>query len=517
LIVELLSIAAIFAGGCLFVRSAGLTGWAVPAFGLLAGICVQLAVGSVQVVTGLPTWPALTLALTAGLPALWWLVRWRRGHDVSLPLPYAVLSLALLAGAVTLLRATNMVKWHIDSYTYLMTSSMLANGTYHEAITPVQATKRLLGIPVLHAPAQLSGEFYLQSITPLLAVATLAALVWLFRAGTGDRVAPARLAGFAVLAVLLLVSLNRFVFSAFYINGHLLTGALIMVVAGCGWLLMTRHDRALMALQLIAIPALVVTRPEGTILAGLALLPTVLSRRIAIGHRAALLAALGTSTAGWQLSVVWIYRQYEEDVPVSVAGTLAVGVLLVVLAGLLRYVDRLPRPLWIAEAGLWLALAAFTAREPDILADSLRATMRNAVEITGRWGMSLVVLAGLVVVAIGLAWQGGSARRLTSLRFAVTTFLPVAYLLAYLRDEGAYRVGQYDSLSRMFMQVLPVAVLFVVTVYATVSQRELETGADDAARDAGRGDRQPHPEVHSPEPGDPVADHAVGRPAGGSA
>jgi hypothetical protein len=46
----------------------------------------------------------------------------------------------------------------------------------------------------------------------------------------------------------------------------------------------------------------------------------------------------------------------------------------------------------------------------------------------------------------------------------------VALLLAYLRDEGAYRVGQYDSLNRMFMQVVPLAVLYVVVVYATAGR-----------------------------------------------
>jgi hypothetical protein len=513
LIVELLSVAAVFTGGCLFVRAAGLTGWPVPAFGLLAGICVQVAVGTVQVVTGLPTWPALTLALTAGLPALWWLVRWRRGQVSGLPVPSTVLSLVLLAGAVALLRATNMVKWHIDSYTYLMTSSMLANGSYHDGITPVQATKRLLGVSLLHAPAQLAGEFYLRSITPLLAVATVAALVALFRWGTRDRLPPAHVAGFAVLAVLLLVSSNRFVFSAFYLNGHLLVGALILVLAGCGWLLLTGRYAAapLMALQLVAIPALVVTRPEGTILAGLALLPTLLSRAVPLRHRAAALAVLGVTTAGWQASLLWIYRQHEEPVPLSVTGMLAAGVLLAAAAGLLPRLPQSIRLLWITEAGLWLALGAFALRDPPILVDSVRATVENVVLDggAGRWGATLVVLAGLVVIAIGFAWRG----RETSLRFAVTTFLPVALLLAYLRDEGAYRVGQYDSLNRMFMQVVPVAVLFVVAAFATVSTRELDRGDDDDARDTGRGDRQPHPEVHRPEPGDPVADHAVGGPA----
>ena len=91
----------------------------------------------------------------------------------------------------------------------------------------------------------------------------------------------------------------------------------------------------------------------------------------------------------------------------------------------------------------------------------------------GRWGASLVILGALVVVALAVS-RGKTA----ALRFPVTTFAPVALLLAYLRDEGAYRVGQYDSLNRMFIQVVPLAVLYVVAVYFTAG------GTSDSSRSA---------------------------------
>lgn len=469
MIVEVLSVAAIFVGGCLFVRCAGLSGPAVLVFGWLAGVCLQLTAGLLQVMVPLSTSPVLTLALTLGGPAIWWLVRWRRGRDVGLPVSHrsalwhSALVMVALTSVVVLLRAANLVKWHIDSFTYLMTSSLIANATFYPAVTPEQATKRLIGVPVLHAPAQLSGEFYLRSVTPLLAVATVAALVWFLHRGLG----------FAILAVLLLVSNNRFIFSAFYLNGHLLVGALMLTIAGCGWLLISGTDRAepraLVALLLIALPAVVVTRPEGTMLASLALLPLILSPRVPARHRAAALVVLGVATLGWQTVELWVYLHAGEPVPRSVAGMLALGVLLLLTAGVIGWLDRLHRlpVLLIIELGLWLGLAAFAVREPKILTDSVRATIRNVVVPGGRWGSSLVLLGVLVLIAIGLCRVAPA----TALRFPVTTFLPVALLLAYLRDEGAYRVGQYDSLNRMFMQVVPLAVLYVVAVFATAGRQ----------------------------------------------
>ncbi|MPZ27364.1 MAG: hypothetical protein GEV12_13370 [Micromonosporaceae bacterium] len=488
MIAELVSVLAVLAGGSLLVRAAGLTGWSVPAFGLVAGVCVQLTVGLVQVVTPLPTTPVLTLALTAGLPALWWAVRWWRGHDVGLPVRWTALVLAAVAGGVLVLRAANLVKWHTDSLRYLMTGTLLADGTYYSGVSTHNITKRLIGVPLLHAPAQLSGEQYLRAITPLLAVATVAIVVWLFRQGMRDRIDPTQLAVFAVLGGLLLVTGNRFVFSAFYLNGHLLFAVLLLVVAGAGWLLLTgvltgadRLAPALRLLQLLALPAMVVTRPEGSLMAAVALLPMLLSTRVRVPHRAAALATLGVSTMVWQGFVLWVHRERGEAVPATVAAMLALGLLLLALsAGLLRWetrlsrADRLPsrpdRLLWVAEAGLWLALAGFALRDPAILVDSVDATIQNVVFGDGKWGSSLVALGLLVLGAVTFLRAPGAA----SLRFPVTTFIPLAFLLAYLRD-AAYRVGYGDSLSRMFMHIVPLAVLFVMVTYSRTDWSSLWT------------------------------------------
>lgn len=482
MIVELVSVVAVFAGGCLTVRLAGLAGWPILPLGLVAGVCLQLTIGLVQVVTPLPTTPALTLALTAGGPAGWWLVRWRHGHEVTLPVRYAVLSLVTLAAVVAAVRPANLVKWHIDSLKYVMTGALLADGTYYRAEPTNDVVTRLIGLPLLHAPARLAGEDYLRSIMLLLAVATVAMLVWFFRQGAREHLDDRQLPLFAGLGALLLVTGNRFVSSAFYVNGHLLVALLLLTIAGCGWLLASgKGEPALRLSQVLAIPALVVTRPEGAVLAGLALLPTLVSARVPVRHRAAALAVLGATIVVWQGFVVWLHAHRGVEPPLSVAGMLGLGGLVLASAGLVwrRGVPERIRWLVVAETGLWLALATFTVREPDVLVDSLRATIQNVVFGTGRWGATLVVLAGLVAGALLFTRFPGQA----SLRFPVTTFLPLGFLLAFLREEGAYRANYTDSLSRMFMHVVPLAVLYVTVAYSRLIQSRVRAEPSPSSKD----------------------------------
>jgi hypothetical protein len=127
------------------------------------------------------------------------------------------------------------------------------------------------------------------------------------------------------------------------------------------------------------------------------------------------------------------------------------------------------RLLWLAEAALWLALLACAVRRPEVLRDSVAATAQNLAFGAGSWGGSLVVLAVLVLGALTVAATGrvpGSVH----LRFPLTTFLPLAFLLAYLRD-AAYRVGDGDSLNRMAIHPVPLAVLLVLVAVAGEERR----------------------------------------------
>jgi hypothetical protein len=319
---------------------------------------------------------------------------------------------------------------------------------------------------MIHAPANLTDDYYFRSVTPLLAASTVAALVWLFREGVRAWVSSTVAVGFAAIGAVLLLSVNRFVYHGFYINGHLFFAATLLTIAGCGWLLASGHplSRALMTLQLVAIPALVVTRPEGAIFAALSLLPTLLSARVSLRYRMVATAVLGASVTAWHAYVVIKHVGWGIDVPYSALAEAALGLAALASIPILRwtFVSRNALAvLWLVEAGLWLGLVFGAVTDFALLRRSVDATIQNVAFGHGGWGLSLVILGTLVVAALILL----RAPEQHHLRFAVTCFVPVAFLLIYLR-EGGYRVGNGDSLNRMLIQVVPLAVLYLIVAVA---------------------------------------------------
>jgi hypothetical protein len=483
--VELLTMAAVFVGGCALLRGFGLTGWALPPLGLIVGICLLVEVGFGQLVTGAPGSPVITLVIISGVPLAWCALRLRREPDLGRSLVPVAAGLAAVCAAVPVLRTVNMVKWHSDSLEYLSAGRLIAEGRYRSLAPSSMLSTRVLGVPLLHTPANLSGELYLRSITPLLWLATVASLIWLLynamRTGTDRRWRTVLI----VLTVLWLATNNRVASNTFYLNGHLLTAALLLLIAGPGWLAASSAGadraprRALLALQLLAVPALVLARPEGALMAALAILPALLSDRFSPRHRSILLATLCICAALLTGFEVWLFHARGTTIPVSITAPGALWLLLLLAVPLMQW--GLPgrgghgwgRPGWrlpgwllvqrypvlllaIVEGGLWLGLAAYTLRSSQVLVDSARATSDNLVHGQGGWGIFVVLLCALLLAAMLLLRLPNQA----ILRFPVTTFLPLVFLLAYLR-EGSYRVGDTDSLNRMVMHIVPLGVAYL--------------------------------------------------------
>jgi hypothetical protein len=477
---ELLVLTVMLVAGCAVMRTTGVTGWGLPGLGLLAGILLWIAVGFLQVAAWVPAWPWITMVLTLGLSVGWWVWRWRQGADVGVRLVPALASLAGLWAAVAAFRGLNMVKWHTDSFVYLMVGRLLADGDYRSVNTIELVSTRVLGVPLLHAPANMAGEFYLRSITPLLAIATIATTAWFLRQGT--RMGAGRLPAAVVtsLLVLLLLTNNRVIQNSFYINGHMLMGAVVMIIAASGWLL-AASDRsprqALMVLQILAIPALVIIRPEGPLMGILILLPTWLAPQISRTYRSITMAVFGGATVLLALVQGWFFVDRDVAMPSSVTGPLALGFATLLAIPLLRWKwlnRRTVLLLWVAEAGLWLATLAIAQanRGSGTLKSSIHATYVNLFHGAGAWGLSIVILSVLLVLGY-LCFRQAPHQIL--LRFPLTTFVPFVFLMAYLR-EGGYRIGLADSLNRMIMHEVPLAVLLLLVVL-TVGDREEPTEA----------------------------------------
>jgi hypothetical protein len=89
--------------------------------------------------------------------------------------------------------------------------------------------------------------------------------------------------------------------------------------------------------------------------------------------------------------------------------------------------------------------------------------VHNLVLGEGNWGYSLVILA-LFVLVCAVAVRGGE---IIFLRFPVTCFVPIAFLLVYFRGFP-YRIGVGDSLNRISTHIVPLAVLFVIAAASSL-------------------------------------------------
>jgi hypothetical protein len=470
MVVEIVTVLSILAGGVILIRTTGISGFFLPGVGFVMGVCLYILIGTVQALTPLPTSPNITLGLTLTLPLIWWAYSSDRGKDVSItPLP-AALFLAYVVIAIAIFRELKLVSVTVDSFYYLTIGSLLEGNNLDHA-SPFLLLTRLLAVPLLHAPANMSGEFYLRSVTPILAISSLNCLAWLVYEDLRVKVINLNMAKlFSAGAVLLLLTNNRFAHNAFYINGHLLTAVLLLLLVGCGWLIVQKSElssQALIGIQLITIPVLIVTRPENSFFVVIALVPFLTSDQVDRGKRILILATIGISIIAWH-GFLWInYLGAGENVPQAVIGMLVFGIGMLLVIPLLTWikVDHvLAKSNILVESSLWLILLAFAYRDPGPLSRSIDATYKNIMLDYGGWGISVLVI-GFIALGILLFTQ---AKNRLFLRFPLTAFLPFSFLLVYLR-EGAYRVGFGDSLNRMILHIVPLAILFIVS--AAGSQR----------------------------------------------
>ncbi len=462
MIIELLSILAILSGGSILVHTAGIKGWVTPALGFVVGLLVLLTCGSIQILTGISTSPILTLAVTVLGPVLWWYYCIKQGQSVSIPWLRVGLVVVIVFASVIAFRAANLIIVSPDSYRYLQLGSLLESGHILHA-EPNLLMRRQLSVPLMHVAANIADEFYLRSVTPLLAMATVMILAWFCQQTLLLVHGKGRLIHFlTLLSALLLLTNHRFLYNAFYINAHMLYAVLILLLVGCYWLYVnnTAHNKsALLMLPLFIVPILVVSRPEAALQLGLILLPVFVSNIFSPRYRAQLLLVLSGSTIIWNV-FLWIkFVLAGQPVHISVVGMLCLGLVLALCTPLLfwRNLDRLSRPLLHSvEIGLWLALVIATLLKPAIFFDSLDATIDNIVFGWGLWGYSLILLVLLFICCLLLT----RVENRIFLRYPVTIFIPFGILMAFMREQ-AYRLGFGDSLNRMFFHMVPLAILFI--------------------------------------------------------
>jgi hypothetical protein len=213
--------------------------------------------------------------------------------------------------------------------------------------------------------------------------------------------------------------------------------------------------------------AVVVGRPEAPLLLLLFLVPVIVSLSMPRSPVTVLVAAYAGSILLWWAAAVRHVVDHGPSSPATVALLAAAGVAILHVVAVDRsrraVLQRVAPSLLIGGLLLGsIAVPVLTGRT-QVLSESLVATAEN-LGGAGLWGALPWALLPLLVVV-------GSALRLRDgmlLWLPVAGFVPLALLLATARD-GAYRVGPGDSLNRMWMHVL---VLAVVTLVLTVLDGE---------------------------------------------
>lgn len=460
LLVEVAALLGLALLGWLAVGPSRDTTWRVL-LSLPAGIAAAAMALVVLLVVPVPVaypWAGLGLALVVAAVAR---RRDAGGGVVAAPgarRPVAA-ALGVLGLVVVVTAVVPLVNLTADSFRFVDASDALATeGGLADVSLHLLATRNLV-VPALHGLAV--PEFaYLRAVGPLLGLVTLGVLARAVRHATGGLGGSLPwLLGGAAAAVL--ATTNRFVFSTFYVNSHVLIACwvLVMVVLVRGLLVDPERPSGTADAWVVGLfgAGLALARAEGGMLAALVLLPLLVDGAVPVRVRRVPPLVVGATMVAWQGGVLLprVLAGATAEAS-SVIGLLVVGAGLLLVVPLLDVVARrVPRPLVLAHGLVWLAVVVLGLRELVVVKDSVFATWRN-VTGEGLWGGSLLLLAALVVVAVGTRRVRGEQ----AVVFPLATFVPFGLLLALLRGH-AYRVGAGDSLNRMLLHVVPLAILLV--------------------------------------------------------
>jgi hypothetical protein len=225
----------------------------------------------------------------------------------------------------------------------------------------------------------------------------------------------------------------------------------------------------------ILLAAVVLLRPEGTLVAAMMLAGAVRHRRIV---SAPLWYWLGTATLAWNaLLIRGAFERGESPANIVLAMT-AVGVaLLLVPAVLARMTDGMRRtvPLLVGGA-LWAATLVLIVGDVGNVR-FLDVAIINIGEARGRWGAAGVLLFLIGLLAVAARERPDDGPGVLGARWVLIGFIPLT-MFSKLGDglqavdsdfgtllSGGGRVGWGDSVNRMWTHaILLVLMLFIVRV-----------------------------------------------------
>lgn len=451
--------------GSIAVRFVGFKGWALPVFGFLVGISLLIIIGFLLLVSSLPNFSFLLVSTMVILTLFLIGLSYKRGLDLSLRITEILMIVGLFCALIILFNKANLVKWTSDSIEYLQLSSLLASGDY-DLVPPTRMTQLPLALPIIHSPVNTEDISYFHAINPLLGICLLLAFSWFVIESAKRHIGKSQAIIYAVTGSLLILSFNRFVFSSFYINNHILFAALLLVVSGSCWLLNMQSsslsNKSLIILQISVIPAMVFSRPEAPLIILFALLPTILNRKLSWIIRYLPATVLALASLVWQVFLAFQHVRINTEIPISIWSSLIFALLILTFSFLQRrdFIKLNAKLLLnIAEFSLWTAIAWFSIFRFDIVSMAIDSTVNNLVLGAGSWGGSLILVSVIIISLLVSKKTSG----LIALRFPITTFVPLMFLVRFIIGSG-YRIGNGDSLNRAVIHIVPILVLYLTAI-----------------------------------------------------
>jgi hypothetical protein len=465
---EPLLLAVVATSGAGVLLWVGRAGWLdLVALAIPTGTALVATVSLLLVAAPVPYGPGAALLVTVlvGAGAAISRLRAPQARDQDRSRPWQLLVpvggwAALTAVGVLAFRRMRWTRVTADSYEYLeIAGAMAALGG--PSPDPHLMVARQLLVGGIHNLAALGGESFLVALAPLYAVSAVSLSLWVVRALRPRGLEPLELALLAALAVALLTT-NRVLFHAFYLNAHLLVGVHLALVAAVPWLM----GRGALPTRAVVVPALsvvaiVIGRPEATLLLPLLLVPVAVCLEVPRRAVWVLSATFAAATFLWWVVVLWGLVPWSPTSAATASVAAAVGVLLLTAGAprLRRHPATASRLSHLVPVALTLVLVLYLVTDGgEVLWTSLGATARNLAG-EGLWGLLVPVLV-LLLAIVSWAWRLPAGQVFT---VPLVGFLPLALVLAYARG-GGYRVGPGDSLNRMWVHLLPLAVTYLALV-----------------------------------------------------
>lgn len=470
MLIEILIISSVVTSGSLMLRSYGMKGWGIAPLGFLVSIAAfnlvfaAAAVAQFELGISFPGYLPLLLTFVA-LAA----IGLRSQKLRKLPIftvKSTLLVMFLVSVLVILFYGADLVRFHSDSLKFLFGSEHLFYGSLQH-VDAYFIDTRLSTVSIIHSLGHMAGNDYLRSLTPMISISLLTSFAWIVVEGARTLKKNISLTHLMVLigsGILLMISSHSYVFHSFYLNGHLMIAAFMLITAGAGWLISIRSSidsRALLVIMVLGSAGLVFTRVEGFLYAIAATAPLIGSSSVALGIRKQLAIGLGASIVIMQVLKISLLGVTSLNVLMHSIPVLMMGLAIIAFGMFFidkKIIKRFEKHLvTLLELGFWGALLLLFLRDQSILNDSLVATYKNIAVSYSPWGLSLITLISLFILVASLR----KFKNQIYIRLPITLFIPTVFVIAYLRD-GAYRVAHADSLNRMLIQLVPLVVLFII-------------------------------------------------------